>query len=82
MELDDRQKDYIKRFKAKYPDYANVPDINLYVKNIQADPKIMEKYGSIGEDIELTKKVRADSEGNPFTKFIKETIETVKAPFK
>lgn len=49
IDLTDEQSAYIKRFKAKYPDYANIPDVNLYVKNIQADPKIFEKYGNVGE---------------------------------
>lgn len=28
--LNDKQSEYIKRFKAKYPDYASVPDATLY----------------------------------------------------
>ena len=49
IDLTPDQSAYITRFKAKYPQYKNVPDVNLYVKNIQADPKIYEKYGNIGE---------------------------------
>ena len=49
IDLTPEQSAYITRFKAKYPQYKNVPDVNLYVKNIQADPKIFDKYGNIGE---------------------------------
>lgn len=47
--LNDKQTDYIKRFKIKYPDYQNVPDAILYGKVILTDPKTMDKYGNIGE---------------------------------
>jgi hypothetical protein len=47
--LNDKQTDYIKRVKEKYPDYENVPDTTLYGKMILADEKLMEKYGNIGE---------------------------------
>lgn len=47
--LNDKQTDYIKRFKEKYPDYSNAPDAILYWKILLADPKVQEKYGNIGE---------------------------------
>jgi hypothetical protein len=48
FQLNDKQTEYIRKFKAKYPDYANVPDVSLYSKIILAEPKAMEQYGNIG----------------------------------
>lgn len=49
LQLNQEQTDYTRRFKAKYPDYENVPDVILYGKVMLADPKVQEKYGNIGE---------------------------------
>lgn len=49
FQLNDKQTEYIRKFKAKYPDYANVPDVSLYSKIILAEPKAQEQYGNIGE---------------------------------
>lgn len=46
-ELNEKQSDYIKRFKTKNPDYKNVPDVILYSKIILADPKRMDEYGNV-----------------------------------
>ena len=47
--MNDKQSDYIKKFKQKYPDYSSVPDVSLYSKIILAEPKAMQTYGNIGE---------------------------------
>lgn len=49
LELNQKQSEYIKRYKTKFPDYANVPDVNLYAKIIQKHPEAMDKYGNIGD---------------------------------
>lgn len=49
LKLNKKQSDYIKRYKEKYPNYAPIPDVNLYAKIIQKHPEAMEKYGNIGE---------------------------------
>lgn len=42
-QLNQKQSDYIKRFKTKNPSYENVPDVILYSKIILADPKRQEE---------------------------------------
>ena len=67
IDLTDEQTQYINRFKVKYPTYANVPDVELYVKNIQSDKNIFEKYGNIKDTRNPIMKFSED--------FAKSTIE-------
>ncbi len=60
LELNDTQKSYIQRFKAKYPEYEPVDDTILYAKVIQADPKTMAKYGNIQDQRPLLVKIAED----------------------
>lgn len=49
LALNDKQSDYIKRFKTKFPSYETMSDPILYGKVILENPKTMEKYGNIGD---------------------------------
>jgi hypothetical protein len=47
--LNDKQSDYIKKWKSKNPEYKSIPDTTLYAKIITKFPDAQEKYGNIGD---------------------------------
>jgi hypothetical protein len=58
--LNDKQSDYIKKWKAKNPEYKSIPDTTLYAKIITKFPAAQEKYGNINQ-VALNRMKRIES---------------------
>ncbi len=49
LQLNQKQTEYVQRYKKNLPQYANVPDALLFGRIIMKYPEAQEKYGNIGE---------------------------------
>lgn len=49
LQLNQKQTEYVQRYKKNLPQYANVPDALLFWRIIMKYPEAQEKYGNIGQ---------------------------------
>lgn len=49
LQLNQKQTEYVQRYKKNLPQYANVPDALLFGRIIMKYPEAQEKYGNIGD---------------------------------